>query len=247
MPIRRPTLKKTQAKKTPVVAKKIVARKIVEEPAKSYRTLITEALVSLHDRMGSSRQTLKKFIKEKYPSVGAAANFDMYFNNAIKKGVQSEIFLQPKGPSGPLKLAKVSKTDDKKPSKVVAAKKAVKVTKKKPVVAKKVALKKARNVVAEHPSTYREMVLEGATKINTGKGASRIALKKFIKEKYSSAGARPNFDSLVNNAIKKCVDSGELKQPKGPSGVVKIVKIEKSSSVSKTKPKKRANGVTKKK
>lgn len=51
----------------------------------------------------SSRQALKKYVQSNNDT--KTANFDALFNAALRKGVESGDFLQPKGPSGPVKLA----------------------------------------------------------------------------------------------------------------------------------------------
>ena len=86
-----------------------------------------------------------------------ANNFDSLFNTALKKGVDLGEFLQPKGPSGPVKLNKkaaaIKETKAKKPAKKSATATGAapnKVTKKSPTktktsTAKKTAAAKAAN------------------------------------------------------------------------------------------------------
>ncbi|CCH59247.1 hypothetical protein TBLA_0B04090 [Henningerozyma blattae CBS 6284] len=248
-----------------------------EDHQKSYKELITEALISLKEtRKGSSRQSLKKYIKENYPKIGSAPNFDVYFNNAVKKGVETEDFMQPKGPSGPLKLAKKEPSPSSTPKKEatsttttsivttpVESKLKVKATK--AVTDKKVSkkssssssttastttssdkkiTKKSTSIAASKeksksksqkpkskPSsssssstpTYKDMIIKAIQSTNNGKGSSRTALKKYIKDNYSNVSST-HFDNLFNSAVRKGVESGVLAQPKGPSGVIKIQK-----------------------
>nr|1YQA_A Chain A, Histone H1 [Saccharomyces cerevisiae] len=79
---------------------------------------------------------------------------------------------------------------------------------------------------ASSPSslTYKEMILKSMPQLNDGKGSSRIVLKKYVKDTYPIVGSASNFDYLFNSAIKKCVENGELVQPKGPSGIIKLNK-----------------------
>ncbi|CAI4053167.1 histone H1 SKDI_16G1480 [Saccharomyces kudriavzevii IFO 1802] len=236
----------SKGKEKPIIktaVKKVAAKK--EEPSsKSYRELIMEGLTTLKERKGSSRPALKKFIKENYPIVGSSSNFDLYFNNAIKKGVEVGDFEQPKGPAGALKLAKkkspeVKKGKDTSPKPKAAAAAAAAVTTttaskmktaSKKQAPKKVVKKKSPIVAtkkASSPSslTYKEMILKSMPELNDGKGSSRIVLKKYVKDTFlSKLKASPNFDYLFNSAIKKCVENGELVQPKGPSGVIKLSK-----------------------
>ncbi|MCP8717688.1 MAG: histone H1/H5 family protein [Asgard group archaeon] len=63
----------------------------------------------------SSRQALKKYVQSNYDV--KTSNFDSLFNTALRKAVASGDFLQPKGPSGPVKLAKKEKPATTKVSK----------------------------------------------------------------------------------------------------------------------------------
>ena len=211
--------------------KKVTKSATSTTPAsKSYKELITEAAKTLKNRNGSSRPALKKYIKENYPTVAKATNFDHYFNSAIKKGVDSGDFIQPKGPSGTLKLVKKPTTPV---TSTPAAKKVTKtktpavkkVTKTKAPVAKKVTKPKAKTVATSGSLTYKEMIIKSILSINNGKGSSRLAVKKHMKDEYSKKlNSVKNFDHLFNAAIRKAVESGDLAQPKGPSGIIKVSK-----------------------
>lgn len=95
---KKPATSKDKEKSTSKAAIKKTTAKKEEASSKSYRELIIEGLTALKERKGSSRPALKKFIKENYPIVGSASNFDLYFNNAIRKGVEAGDFEQPKDP-----------------------------------------------------------------------------------------------------------------------------------------------------
>ncbi|KAI0487151.1 hypothetical protein F4859DRAFT_527289 [Xylaria cf. heliscus] len=75
----------------------------------SYQDMITDAIVALKDRTGSSRQSLKKYVKANNTITASDNMFDSLFNKALKSGVDKGIFEQPKGPSGTTKLSKKSK------------------------------------------------------------------------------------------------------------------------------------------
>lgn len=232
------------------------------EPVKSYKELIVEALISLNDRKGSSRPAVKKYIKEKYPSVGAAAGFDSYFNNAVKKGVELEEFKLPKGPSGTLKLIKKSDSSSEKAKTETRGR----PRKTSPEPTKSNSTNSGLNHTFESnersrgrpkannnsskarvekppkpkpravPSpTYKEMIISGIQQLNNGKGSSRSALKKFVRDRYKNEiKASSNFDHLFNSALKRGIESGDLHQPKGPSGIVKMLKRKKTNAVIKT-------------
>ncbi|KAK9718837.1 hypothetical protein K7432_005169 [Basidiobolus ranarum] len=103
------TSRTPEKKVTPVKAK--VVKPIKKSPTAkkatnnnpTYKDMITAAIVNLKERNGSSRQAIKKYIQANY-KVGDT--FDNLFNLALKRSVTSEHFTQPKGPSGPVKLAK---------------------------------------------------------------------------------------------------------------------------------------------
>ncbi|RDA91863.1 hypothetical protein CP533_3685 [Ophiocordyceps camponoti-saundersi (nom. inval.)] len=80
----------------------------------SYQDMITDAIVNLKDRNGSSRPQLKKYVKANNQLNVSDNMFDALFNKALKNGVEKGIFAQPKGPSGGTKLAK-KKVEPKKP------------------------------------------------------------------------------------------------------------------------------------
>lgn len=205
---------KKSTKKVSKVAKP--AKKPVEVPSKSYKELITEGLVALKDRKGTSRIALKKYIKEHHAKIGSSTSFDLHFNNAIKKGVESGEFEQPKGPSGPLKLSKKPSEKHTTPAKKSVSPPQRKITKKSspPVL------------------SYREMIAQAILELNHGRGSSRLALKKYVKDHNPSTNrANSNFDHLFNSALRKGVDLGEFAQPKGPSGMVKINSKRKSMNL----------------
>lgn len=223
----------------PKKATKIASKKVAKSssaasaaaPSKSYKELITEAAQALKSRKGVSRPALKKYIKDNHPTVGASTSFDHYFNAAIKKGVETGDFEQPKGPSGTLKVVKKAPSPTPAPKKVAkktaAPKKVAKKTAAAPKkVAKKAAApKKAAASSSSAAPTYKEMIIKSILSINNGKGSSRLAVKKHMKGEYAKKlNSAKNFDHLFNATIKKAVESGDLAQPKGPSGIIKVLK-----------------------
>merc|ERR1712000_583850 len=133
----------------------------------TYQDMITDAIVTLKERNGSSRQSLKKYVKQNNPSITATDNMlDALFNRALKAGVDKGVFEQPKGPSGGTKLAKKKPATAKKPAakKAAAPKKATATKAKAPAKAtkaaapkkaapKKAAAKPAAAAKAEKPET----------------------------------------------------------------------------------------------
>ncbi|CAL9734908.1 histone H1 [Monosporozyma servazzii] len=244
---------KTPSKAAKAVAKpvakpvaKAVAKKgsptLAPTASKSYKDYITEALIELKaGRKGVSRIALKKHLKENNPTIAKNNNFDHFFNLAIRKGVTDSIFEQPKGPSGTIKLINNKKSSSPTVKSTSSTVKSTSPTVKKPAVKKTVApatkkvakpAKSAKTATTSTASaastpTYKVMVIQGVDSLNQGKGSSRIALKKYVKGQYikQNGGKEPtNFDYNFNKTVKKAVDDGYLSQPKGPSGLVKILK-----------------------
>merc|ERR1712080_769667 len=128
----------------------------------TYKEMIQAAIVSLKERAGSSRQALKKYVQTNFNIT--AHNFDSLFNIALRKGVDTGDFLQPKGASGPVKMAKklvaaktAKVTKPEKPKKATTAKKekAVKAIKAKPPTVKSVKPKAATKKVAKTTKTTK--------------------------------------------------------------------------------------------
>ncbi|KAJ5864387.1 Histone H1 [Penicillium soppii] len=135
-------------------APKKAASKAAAPAHTSYRDMIKDAIISLKERNGSSRQAIKKYVQSNNKiNFSSQSVFDAQFNKAIKAGVEKNEFTQPKGPSGPLKLAKkeapvkaAPKPAAKPAAKAAATKPAAKATTKKAApkaVAKTAATKKA--------------------------------------------------------------------------------------------------------
>ncbi|EFR02614.1 histone H1 [Nannizzia gypsea CBS 118893] len=113
----------------------------------SYKDMIKDAIINLKERNGSSRQALKKYVQNNNTiNITSQATFDAQFNRALKAAVEKGEFTQPKGPSGPVKLAKkeVTKSAAKPAAKKTATKAAAKpAAKKATTTTKKAAASKA--------------------------------------------------------------------------------------------------------
>ncbi|EZF70370.1 hypothetical protein H105_07186 [Trichophyton soudanense CBS 452.61] len=108
----------------------------------SYKDMIKDAIINLKERNGSSRQALKKYVQHNNTiTVTSQATFDAQFNRALKAAVEKGEFTQPKGPSGPVKLAKKETKPAAKPAAKKAAKPAAKTATKKASSTKKAAAK----------------------------------------------------------------------------------------------------------
>ncbi|KAJ2901413.1 uncharacterized protein MKZ38_001895 [Zalerion maritima] len=167
----------------------------------SYQDMITDAILALKDRNGSSRIKLKKYVKANNNiSVASDAVFDSQFNRALKAGVEKGHFEQPKGPSGGTKLSKKAKQPPKKeaPKKVVpkkeppkkkaaAPKKAAPPKEKKAAPPKKEAEKKAAPKKAAAPPKEKKVVAPKKEK----KEKKEDPLKKTKTGRVAKAPAKP--------------------------------------------------------
>ncbi|RLV89681.1 hypothetical protein JA1_005054 [Spathaspora sp. JA1] len=132
--------------------------------------MIKSAVVALKERNGSSRQALKKYVQSNNDI--KTGNFDALFNTALRKGVETGDFLQPKGPSGPVKVAKKEKpvTAHKVKKAAPAVKAAVKA--KKPVV-KKVTKKAAPKKVVKKTTKVTKKAAPAKKATTTKKAAPK--------------------------------------------------------------------------
>ncbi len=140
--------------------------------------LITEAIVALAERGGSSRQALKSYIKEKYP---VGENFDTQFNLAVKRGLESEYFSQPKGPAGSIKLVKKPKAEKPKAEKksTSATKKPTSTVKKEsPAASKKSSGKVTKKVVKKESQKKSDTKKSAVKKAATKKAATKTKKAK---------------------------------------------------------------------
>lgn len=147
--------------------------------------MIKSAIATLKERNGSSRQALKKYVQSNYDI--KAANFDSLFNTALRKGVEVGDFLQPKGPSGPVKVAKKEKALPK-PAKVTKpkaapAKKAT--TTKKAAPAKKAAVSKPKTVTKKAAAPAKKAVAKKAAAPKKAATTSKVTKKAAPKKKVA--------------------------------------------------------------
>ncbi|KAF2211936.1 hypothetical protein CERZMDRAFT_106238 [Cercospora zeae-maydis SCOH1-5] len=150
----------------------------------SYQDMIKEAVVSLKERNGSSRQAIKKYVLANNNLAGTSdAVFTAQFNRALQKGSENGVFARPKGTSGPVKLAAPAsktaastKTAAAKTTKAAAApKKAAAATTKKTAAKKVAAPKKAAATTTKKATTTKAKApaKKAATKTKANTGTKR--------------------------------------------------------------------------
>lgn len=138
-----------------------------------YKEMIKEAILALKDRNGSSRPALKKYIKANYKGVDTD-RFDSLFNQALKKGNDSNEFSFPKGPSGTVKLVKKEAAPKAKPASSTTKKSTTTKSTTKSATAKKPATKKT--------ATAKPKATTTATKKTTTAAKPKANAKKPRKE-----------------------------------------------------------------
>ncbi|CAG8905264.1 unnamed protein product [Penicillium egyptiacum] len=158
------------------------SKKAAPAPHTSYRDMIKDAIISLKERNGSSRQAIKKYVQANNKiNVTSQSVFDSQFNKAIKAGVEKDEFTQPKGPSGPLKLAK--KEAPVKAAAKPAAKPAAKATAKAPA---KSTVKAAAKTAPKKTAAKKAAATK--PKANTGKARKTAATAPAVVEQPKILG-----------------------------------------------------------
>ncbi|KAI2001709.1 hypothetical protein LOZ52_001874 [Ophidiomyces ophidiicola] len=158
----------------------------------SYKDMIRDAIINLKERTGSSRQALKKYVRNNNSlNVASQSAFDVQFNRAVKAGVEKGEFLQPKGPSGPLKLAKKE-----------ATKPAAKAVAKKPAAAAATSTA-TTTAAATKPATKKTST---ATKKKTTKAKSTSTSKKEGTKKSTDTKANVSKQRKTPVAAPAIVD-----------------------------------------
>jgi len=153
-----------------------------------YQDMIEDGILKLKERNGSSRQALKKYIKAN--NKVNEGNFDRSFNTALAKGVKAGKFVQPKGPSGPVKLQKKEAAKSAtKPVKAAGEKKqkpAVKKaagTVKKATTTKAAAKPKAAAAAKPKATTANSKKSRTTTKTATDKALTKTKTGRVAKPK----------------------------------------------------------------
>lgn len=199
-----------------------------------YKDMIKEAILNLKERNGSSRQAIKKYVKANNNiTVASEAQFDSLFNRALRTGVENGDFSQPKGPSGPVKLAKKeAKPVEKKPvaKKEKAPKKEeAKEAKPKATKAKTATKPKTTTTKAKKATTPKKTATATKPKANT-------ATKRAPKTKAKTEAPAPAVTE-VPTVLKK-TKSGRVSKQKTTAGATKAAP--KKAAAKKATPKKSA-------
>ncbi|KAJ6038421.1 uncharacterized protein N7446_005221 [Penicillium canescens] len=153
----------------------------------SYREMIKDAIANLKERNGSSRQAIKKYvISNNKVTFASQSAFDAQFNKAIKTSVEKGEFTQPKGPSGPVKLAK--KDAVVKPVAEPAAKHLAKATTKR---------------TATKRDAPKKTTTKAAPKKTATKAAPKMAAKKAAAKPKGTSGKARKTSTMAPAIVEK--------------------------------------------
>ncbi|KAJ5052781.1 hypothetical protein J3E72DRAFT_285881, partial [Bipolaris maydis] len=204
----------------------------------SYIDMVKDAIINLKERNGSSRQAIQKYIQanNKLGNLSDAA-FRGHVNRAISSGEEKGDFARPKGPSGPVKLAKkeakpaaATKKSESKTEKKVTEKKTEKKTaeKKKAPATKKAAKDSPKDETKEESATETETATKAAPKKKAAtsrpkKAAATTTKAAAAKPKANAskprktASAKPAVEEQVSRVLGK-TKSGRVTKSKAPTG-----------------------------
>ncbi|EXJ78002.1 hypothetical protein A1O3_09161 [Capronia epimyces CBS 606.96] len=172
--------------------------------------LLTLSDIQLKERNGSSRQAIKKYVKANNNiTVTSETQFDSLFNKALKSGVEKGDFQQPKGPSGPVKLAKKeAKPAEKKPA---APKKEKAAKDAKPKATKTKAAPKVKAASAASKTKKAAAPKKAAA----AKPKANTATKRAPKTKTKTDASAPAVQDVP--PVLKKTKSGRVTKQKGPA------------------------------
>jgi histone H1/5 len=167
-------------------------KKVAQHPA--YKEMIVEALTTLHERNGSSRQKIYSYIVKNFKVSPDDDSVKRHLRTALKRMVTGSVIVQSKGvgASGSFKLPAVAKKPvAKKPAPKKAAKPVAKKTTKKPAASAKKSPAKAKaptkkTTTAKSPKKPKSKVAK-KPKAVVKKSPAKKPAKKAVKAKSPAA------------------------------------------------------------
>jgi len=167
-------------------------KKVPQHPA--YKEMIVEALTTLHERNGSSRQKIYSYIVKNFKVSPDDDSVKRHLRTALKRMVTGSVIVQSKGvgASGSFKLPAVAKKPvAKKPAPKKAAKPVAKKTTKKPAASAKKSPAKAKaptkkTTTAKSPKKPKSKVAK-KPKAVVKKSPAKKPAKKAVKAKSPAA------------------------------------------------------------
>ncbi|KAF1956680.1 hypothetical protein CC80DRAFT_516221 [Byssothecium circinans] len=147
----------------------------------SYIDMVKDAIVSLKERNGSSRQAIQKYIRANNKTDNVSdAMFKSLVNRAISAGEEKGTFSRPKGPSGTVKIAK----KEPKPAAAKAEAKSPKPEKKAAAPKKSTATKKTAAPV------HTLCIIDKLHKLTVSSQKAKAAPKKTATKKTAAPKAK---------------------------------------------------------
>ncbi|KAJ7489895.1 hypothetical protein B0H11DRAFT_2010868 [Mycena galericulata] len=182
------TKKVSKPKATKAAAPKATKPKVTKKTAAPahppWKELIKECIATSDApaRQGVSRSAIKKYAEDQYKLTGAANVSQL--NRAIVSGVEAGIFVQPKGPSGCVKLAPKVRSEASKENSKPVSKSASKPAAAKPKAStsKTTAGKKSTTIQAQDLPPHPRRPVVGKKPATTKKPvAKKVAAKKVLR------------------------------------------------------------------
>ncbi|KAF8497148.1 hypothetical protein F5888DRAFT_1794473 [Russula emetica] len=180
--------KKSTTAKKPTLKKAASKSSVLDHP--SWKDIIKEAITQHREdaRTGVSRSAIKKFAEEKYKLDMTSGSNLHQLNLALIRGVEKEIFVFPKGPSGKVKLAPKRPKNAQPPSRKAKSTEATKAA-----PAKKAALGKSKTSTNKTATAKKSVAAPkkapAATKKTTA--AKKPSTKKTTSAKNDTKKASP--------------------------------------------------------
>ncbi|KAF0992763.1 hypothetical protein HZS_3886 [Henneguya salminicola] len=160
----------TQKKLKSTVGKSKSQKPKVDVGHPTYTEMIIEALKTLKERGGSSRQKISKYVLVHYPKCGEVRQINQRVVMAIRRMIKSNLIQNTKGlgASGSLKLVPSPDVKKSKPSKPKPSKSLVKSSKiSKKTTVKKVSKPKTIPSKTSQPKTQSSRVKSAVSKLKT--------------------------------------------------------------------------------
>lgn len=195
---------------------KITASRIDSKQPDQVTNVIVESLLKMNHGRGSSRKAIKNYIRIRYPGIPVSI-----IKSRIQTGIKNCIFMEPHGSMGMIYL--VTDPFEVRNSKSFRVSMERQGTKRTQFGNTNKMLHISRRI------NLREMIIQGITTINDGKGTSRNRLKEYVMEEFffGMDEALDELDELLDDEINNCIDKGDLVEPDGPNGLIRISTLKK--------------------
>lgn len=205
-------------KPTSAAGTKTTKKQSVDHP--KYSEMVHQALSSLKERGGSSRQAVLKYIMKNF-SVGSDENaVNTHLKIALRSGVKNLTLKQSKG-SGATGSFRLGEEAKKKPKTAATGKKTAKKAKTPPAAK----IRKTKSAAAGDKSPVKKMTKKATTKsASVGKAGSSLKTPATGKAKVAAAVAKKSKTDKPKKAAAKKVKAEKPKSASTAAGTTKVVK-----------------------